>query len=404
MSNTLLTLNQITREAVRLFRNSNAFIGSIDRQYDDQFARDGAKIGNTLRIRLPNDFVVTTGTVAASPQNTVEPNTTLTLTNQDHVDVQYSSQDLTLSLQDYSERILAPMVNNLAGSVAANVMTGAESICNYISKTTSGSIVTPTANEWLLAGAALDLSSAPRGNRKAILDPYTQARTVSSLAGLFNPTGTVAKQFTTGEMMGPALGIQEWMSDQTVLKHTTGAYGTDGTVNGASQTGTTITVTALNGPLKKGDIITFAGVNQVNRITKLSVGTPAQFVLTADAAASATSLSIYPALIPGASGTVQYATVDVSPANGAAFTVVSKASEVYRKNFVMRPEAVTLATADLIMPKGVHDAARENYDGISMRMVSQYNVSSDQFITRLDVLYGWSWVRPEWACVVADAV
>jgi hypothetical protein len=318
--------------------------------------------------------------------------------------VQYSSQDLTLSLQDYSERILSPMVNNLAGSVAQNVMTGAESICNFIAAKNANAIVTPTANEWLLAGAALDLNSAPRGNRKAILDPYTQARTVSSLTGLFNPTGTVAKQFTSGEMMGPALGIQDWMSDQTVIKHTTGAYGTLGTVSGASQTGTAITTTALNGPLKKGDILTFAGVHQVNRVTKASVGTLQQFVVTADVAASATSIPIYPALIPAAGGTVQYATVDVSPASGAAIVVVNLASETYRKNFVMRPEAVTLATADLIMPKGVHDAARENYDGVSMRMVSQYNVSSDQFITRLDVLYGWQWVRPEWACIVADQV
>ena len=101
---------------------------------------------------------------------------------------------------------------------------------------------------------------------------------------------------------------------------------------------------------------------------------------------------------------MQYQTVTASPASGAVILCVNLAGEVYRKNFVMRPEAVTLATADLIMPKGVHDAARENYDGISMRMVSQYNVSTDQFITRLDVLYGWTWVRPEWACVVADLI
>lgn len=305
-------------------------------------------------------------------------------------------------MQDYSERILAPMVNNLAASVASNVMTGAESICNYISKTNAGAVDTPTANEWLLAGASLDQNSAPRGGRRAVLDPYTQARTVSSLAGLFNPTGTVAKQFTSGEMMGPALGIERWVSDQTVIKHVTGAYSTLGTVSGASQTGTSITTSALAGPLKKGDIITFAGVNQVNRLTKNSVGQLRQFVVTADVAASATSIPIYPALIPANSGPVQYQTVDASPANGAAITVVSQASEIYRKNFVLRPEAVTLATADLIMPKGVHDAARESYDGISMRMVSQYNVSTDQFVTRLDVLYGWQWVRPEWACVVAD--
>jgi len=348
--------------------------------------------------------VVTSGTVTASPQNTVEQNTTLTITNQDHVDLQYSSQDLTLSLQDYSERILAPAVNNLAAVVASNVMSGAESICNYVSKTTSGAVVTPTANEWLTAGAYLDQNSAPRGNRRAVLDPLTQARTVSSLAGLFNPTGTVSKQYTSGEMMGPALGIERWVSDQTVIKHVTGAYSTLGTVAGASQTGSTITVSALAGPLKQGDIITFAGTNQVNRLTKTSVGMLRQFVVTANVNTGATSIPIYPALIPANSGPVQYQTVDASPANGAAITVVNQASETYRKNFVLRPEAVTLATADLVMPKGVHDAARESYDGVSMRMVSQYNISTDQFITRLDVLYGWQWVRPEWACIVADAL
>lgn len=340
--------------------------------------------------------------MVASPQNTVEQNTTLTLTNQDHVDLQYSSQDLTLSLQDYSKRILAPAVNNLAAIVAGNVMGGAEGICNYVSKTSSGAVISPTANEWLLAGAYLDQNSAPRGDRTAILDPLTQARTVSSLAGLFNPTGTVARQYTSGEMMGPALGIQNWAADQTVLKHVTGAYSTLGTVSGGGQTGSTITTSALAGPLKQGDIITFAGVNQVNRLTRTSVGQLRQFVVTANVSGGATSIPIYPALTPGPN--VQYQTVDVSPAGGAAIAVVSQASEIYRKNFVLRPEAVTLATADLVMPKGVHDAARESYDGISMRMVSQYNVSTDQFITRLDVLYGWQWVRPEWACIVADAL
>ena len=317
--------------------------------------------------------------------------------------MQYSSQDLTLSLQDYSKRVLEPAINNLAAVVASNVMGGAESICNYVSKLSGSAVDTPTANEWLLAGAYLDQNSAPRGGRRAILDPLTQARTVSSMAGLFNPTGTVSRQFTSGEMMGPALGIEAWAMDQTVLKHTTGAYSTLGTVSGASQTGSTITTSALAGPLKKGDIITFAGVNQVNRLTKVSVGQLRQFVVTADVAGGATSIPIYPALIPASAGTpVQYQTVDASPANGAAITVVSQASEVYRKNFVLRPEAVTLATADLVMPKGVHDAARASYDGVSMRMVSQYNISTDQFVTRLDVLYGWQWVRPEWACVVAD--
>jgi hypothetical protein len=241
--------------------------------------------------------------------------------------------------------------------------------------------------------------SAPRADRKVILDPLTQARTVSSLAGLFNPAAGISKQYATGQMTN-ALGF-DWMMDQTVVKHTTGAYGTLATVNGGSQTGSTITVSALNGPLKKGDIISFAGVNSVNRITKVDTGQLAQFVVTADVAAAATSIPIYPALTPGA---VAYATCTASPANGAAITVVSKASEQYRKNFVFLPQAATMVTADLELPRGVHEAARATLDGTSMRMVTAYNVSTDQFITRLDILYGYQWVRPEWACVVPDVI
>ena len=357
-----------------------------------------------MRIRYPNDFTVTTSGVTAVPQNTNEQYTNLTLSRQDHVDLSYSSQDLSLSLDDFSKRVLSPAINNLAGTIASYVMGGAESICNYVSKTSAGAVVSPTANEWLTATAYLKMASAPKG-LKAVLDPLTQARTVSTLSGLFNPTGTVAKQYVDGEVLGPALGIGEWMTDQTVIKHTTAAYGILPTVNGASQSGSAITVTATTAPLNQGDIITFAGVYSVNRVTKSSNGTLAQFVVTAPVAIGATSIPIYPALIPPSGGNpVQYQTVTASPANGAAITCVNQASEVYRKNFVYSPAGVVLATGALEMPRGVHDAARESYDGVSLRMVSQYDITSDQFITRLDCLYGWTWVRPEWACIVADAL
>ena len=404
MSNTLLTLGGITREAIRLWKNTNAFLQNIDTQYDSSYARTGAKIGSQLRIRLPNDFTVRTGQ-AVSLNAISEVSTTLTMATQKGVDLELSSSERTLSMDDFSKRILAPAINNLAGDVAADIMSGAEAVCNFVSKTSSGSIVSPDSSTWLTAGAVLDTMSAPRGGRKAVLDPYSQARTVSSLSGLFNPTGTIAKQYVQGEVMGPALGIEEWMSDQTVIQHTTAAYGTLPTVSGASQTGNSITVSTTTAPLSKGDIITFAGVNAVNRITKVDIGQLAQFVVTANVATGSTSIPIYPALTPPSGGLpVQYQTVTASPANGAAISVVTTASEAYRKNLVYRPEAITMVTADMDLPRGVNDAAREAFDGISMRMVEQYAISSDQWITRLDILYGYLYVRPEWAVIVADLI
>lgn len=403
MSNSLLTINMITREAVRLWVNTNSFLQHIDTQYDDQFAVTGAKIGQSLRIRLPNDYTVRTGPVAQI-QDTAETSTTLTLATQKGVDVSFNSVERTMSLDDYSKRILAPAVNNLVGAVAADVMSGAEpGVSNLVGNfDAAGNLLKPTLETFLNAKALLSLRSAPTDSRKFILDPVTMARTVQNLTGLLNPATEISEQYRKGEVYN-AIGF-DWFEDQTVIKHTTGAYSSP-TVNGGSQTGTTLVVNALSGPLNQGDIITIAGVNAVNRITKVSTGQLQQFVVTTTAAAGATSLSIYPAIVPPSGGsTVQYQTVDASPANGAAIIPLTLASSVYRKNLAFCPDAVTMATADLELPKNMQETARERMDGVSMRMVTGFDIKSDQFITRLDVLYGYVWVRPEWAVVVADII
>lgn len=417
MANTLLTIGGITREAIRLFMNSNAFIGNIDKQYDPSFAKTGAKIGQQLKIRLPNDYVVSDGP-ALSVQDTNEQQTTITVATQRHVDTSFNSVDMTMSLDDYSEIILAPKINNLAGNIAATIMSGVTvaqgsfagtvvngvegGICNLVQNVDgAGNILSPTAETWLTAGASLDSNSAQVQNRKAILDSFTMARTVSSLSGLFSPATDISRQYKNARMYD-ALNF-EWFMDQTTIIHTTGSF-TAGTVNGANQTGTSLTVNAITGTLKKGDIITLASVNSVNRVTKVSQGALRQFVVTADVANAATAISIYPGIVPASAGNaVQYQTVDISPANSATILLVTPASGTYRKNFVYAKQAVTMVTADLEMPPNVR-GAREQMDGVSMRAVTQYVIGTDQTADRLDVLFGWLFVRPEWACVVADRV
>lgn len=309
-----------------------------------------------------------------------------------------------MSLDDYSERVLAPCINNLAGSIAADIMSGVEGgVCNLVSNTDSGgNIIHPILSTFLNAGASLDDNSAPTGRRKIVQSPRTQANTVASLTGLLNPITDISRQYTTGTM-SQAIGF-EWMMDQTVVNHTTGTFSA-GTVNGANQTGLTLTTNAITGTLALGDIITIANVNAVNRITKQSTGQLRQFVVTAAASTSATSISIYPAIVPPVGGNqVQYQTVDSSPANAAAITLATPASSTFRKNLAYTPEAITMATADLVLPnQGIVEGARESFDNISMRMITDYTIGTDQLITRLDVLYGYLYVRPEWAVIVADS-
>ena len=399
-TNNLLSIDQITNEAVRLFTQTNAFLRTVSRQYDDQFARTGAKIGSTLRVRLPNDYTVTTGP-SITPQGTNEQNTTLTVATQANVPISFGTAEKTMQMDDFSERVLAPAVNRLAAYVAADLMNVVNTSSNLVANLSGSTINSPQAAQWLQAGAALDQNLAPRMDRKIILDPVTQSRTISSLAGLFNPQVKIADQYETGIISRDTLGF-DWMYDQTTLVHTVGTFSAGGTVNGASQTGTSLTVNAITGTFTKGDVITIAGVYAINRLTGASQGQLRQFVVTANVATGATTIPIYPAITPAPAA---FNTVSNSPANSAVVSLVMPAGSQYRQNLAYFPEAFTLATADLEMPTaGVVQAARANFDGISLRMIEAYDVMSDSLITRMDILYGYAAIKPEWACVVADVV
>jgi hypothetical protein len=404
----LLTTLAITRLAVRLFKNSNDFIRNIDTQYSDEFAVEGAKIGDTLRIRLPNDYTVTDGP-ALSAQETNEQSTSLVVNTQRHVDTTFTAAQLSLSMQDFSERVAAPVMNNLAGNIAKTVMLGlAEGgVSNFVANTDgNGAIISPVAQTLLDAGALLTTRSAQRGNRTVTTHQNTMARLVGTMQGLFNPAPDISRQYRKA-MIYDALNFR-WFEDPTVLLHTTGTF-TAGTVNGAGQSGLTLTVNAITGTFKKGDIITIAGVNSVNRVTKQDDGVLQQFVVTADVATAATSVPIYPAIVapatsgPAAGQDVQYQTCASSPANGAALALVNTASEKYRKNIAYVPEFATLATCDLKLPTGNGQAARANSDGLALRVIRNfYNVQTDSFVDRVDCLFGYLAVRPEWAVALAD--
>lgn len=414
MANSLLTIDMITREAVRLFKNSNLFVMNIDTQYDAAFAVDGAKIGSTLRIRLPNDYVPTRGP-AMQLQDTTEQYTTLSVTDQVNIAVPFTTAERTMSLDDYAERVMAPLINNLAGEVAATVMEDAAvNAANFVSNTdaagftgpvAAGNIIQPTSDQFVLGNAVLDDNSADQMSRRMVADPTTDARTTITLQGLLNPATEISAQYRTGQMKA-GLGYEKWFRDQTVVRHTSGTFSAGGTINGAGQTGTDVDVNATTGTLKQGDIVEIENVNAVNRVTKRSLQKRRQFVITSDAASGATSLNIYPAITPAVGGNaVQYQTVDASPANGAVLYLTTKSGEVYSRCLAYVQKAITMATADLVMPrKAVEEAARAQYDGIAMRVLTDYLPGTDQLATRVDVLFGSLTTRPEWVCVVAGKI
>jgi hypothetical protein len=417
VANSILTPSMITRYSIRMFLNTNYFLQNISRQFESQFGIEGARIGAQLRIRYPNQYTVTDGP-AIAVQDTSEQQFLLTVATQRHVDVAFTSAETTLDVDDYMERIVLPRVNALAANVALQVMTNVATVVRNITANVdaNNNILPVTDSPFALARAILEENSAPnfgeQGMRKVALQPRSDTRVQLALRGLLNPVDSISKQYNSG-MMYEALQFR-WFEDQSVASHTTGTL-TTGTVSTAGQTGNVLAVTSLGGSLNAGDVITIAGVNAVNRANFANLGTLAQFVVTAPAAATATSISIYPPIIPPASAVPyaglpytpqQYQTVTASPAASAVITPFANASVTYRENIAYAPDAITLVVAPLWIPpneKGVIAAARHNYDTLSMRSLVCYEPSTDQPIDRLDILFGSGVPRPEWACQVADA-
>jgi hypothetical protein len=380
----------VTREALRILHQKLNFVGSINRAYDDSFAVKGAKIGNTLNIRLPNQYTVRTG-ATLSTQDTTETNVQLQVSTQKGVDLNFTSVDLTLSLDDFGKRILDPAMAVLAANIEADAMSMFKSVWNQVNNT--GAAI--TFNKVLQGRKILQDNLAPLGDRTCNLNTQDNIDLVDALKGLFQDSTNISKQYKEG-YMGRTGGF-DFMENTLWPSMTPGARA-NYVVNGANQTGSTLAVTTGTGTIKQGEVFTIAGVFRVHPETKNSTGVLQQFVVTADYAGGAGNVSIAPAIVT--SGATQ--NVSGSPANSAAITFAGTASTAHGISLAYHKDAFTFATADLVMPKGVDFSAREVQDGISMRIVRQYDIVNDKFPCRLDVLYGYSAIRPQLAVRLAN--
>jgi hypothetical protein len=385
MANALLSPTAVTREALRVLHQKLNFVGSVTRDYDDSYAKTGAKIGDSLKIRLPNQYTVRSG-ATLSAQDTTESSVTLQVATQKGVDLNFTSVDLTLSLDDFSKRILDPAMSVLAANIEADALSMYKQV--YQSIWNGGSAA--TYNKALDARVLLQRSLAPANERTALMDSLAMADVVKDTKTLFQDDASIAKQYKEG-YMGRAAGF-DWAENTLMPSHTRSAANGAYLVNGAAQTGATLTVdTGANAP-SEGDVITIAGVYSVHPETKVSTGVLQQFVI--GSGASTTSFPISPSIIT--SGATQ--NVSGSPADNAAVTFAGTASTAVQTALLFQKGAFAFATADLVMPQGVDFASRQVLDGISMRIVRAYDINNDKFPCRLDVLYGYKTLRAQLAC------
>ena len=393
MPNSILTPTAVTREVLRILHQTLNFVGNIKRDYDDSFAKSGAKIGDSLKIRLPNQYTVRTG-ATLSAQDTSEISTTLQVATQKGVDLNFTSVDLTMSLDDFSKRILDPAMSVLAANIEADALSMMLDV--YQNVNNIGSAI--TFGKLMSSRKVLNDALAPMDNNRSILlNTQDNVDLVDGLKGLFQDSAAIKEQYREGSM--GRTGGYDFYENTLIANHTTGtaAAATGYTVNGAvtANGSTAVTLAAGANTFKNGDVITFVGCNRVHPETKADTGVLQPFVVTADYAGGAGSLSFAPAIYT--SGGRQNV-VAAGIANGVAVAKIGGASAIYKPSLAFHKDAFAFATADLVMPQGVDFASRQVLDGISMRIVRQYDINNDKFPCRLDVLYGYKTIRPELAC------
>ena len=393
MSNSLLTIDMITRKALEILENNLVLTRTVNRQYDDSFAVEGAKIGSTLRIRLPDRALVTDG-AALQVQDDNEQYTTLTVSSQKHIGVNFTTAELTMQLDDFAERVLKPRISQLASSIDADVANSFKWIGNSVG--TPGT--TPATSLVLLqAQQKLNENAAVMSPRYATVNPAANAALIEGMKGLFNPVSAISKQFKNGMFGEGILGYDELNMSQSVKQFTTGTRTGTVTVNATVTTegATSMVLTGLSTTIvKAGDVFTVADCFAVNPQTRESTGSLFQFVCLEDVTASTTATVKVAAMY---SATQALATVDALPQSGKAVTFVGAANTQYPQNLIYHRDAIAFATADLLMPQGVDMASRQVHNGISLRVVRQYDINNDRLPCRIDVLYGYSVIRPQMA-------
>lgn len=403
MANTLLTPQIITNELLRRFKNNLGFAGAVRHEWDDRFAVKGGKIGDTLNIRVPVKFTASDGATLVV-QDVTEKSVPLVINKQKHVGFSFSSKDLTLTIDRFGDRYLDSAAVALANAVDVDGLTLAYQ-STYWAVGTPGTI--PNAlKTYNQAGAKLDKAACPFDTKRSVvISPDMQTEVVDALKGLFQSSVQIKQQYEKGRM-GTAAGF-DWIVDQNVRTHQVGPLGGTPLVNGAGQTGSSLVTDGWTAAaalrLRKGDIITIAGVYAVNPVSGDTLQDLMQFVVTADVSSDASGNATIP-ISPEIITSGPYKTVSAAPADNAAITVLGNANTLSPQGLAFHEEAFTLAMVPMELPQGVHMAARsiDRETGTAIRMVSQYDITNDLFVTRCDILYGWAVTIPHFSVRIAS--
>jgi len=391
MSNTLTTIDMVTRESLRIAHEKLAFIGTIDRSYDSSYAKTGAKVGDTLRVRNPNQYVRRKGSRVMDVQDQAETTQNVTVATQDGVDMKFNSAELSLSIDELSRRYIEPAVSVLVSGIEGDVLSAVtKDVYNYTGTTTE--VVGATDLDAVSqARAKLNRGLAPKENRCIQMDSVTMASVVGGGRALFHDGAQLSTAFKEG-YLGRFGGTNFYENDRTYF-HVSGADHTTVTVNDAAIASGDTSLTTAGGTWSVGDTFTIADVFEVHPETKASYATLQQFVVVTQ---STNDITFSPAYIT--TGAKQ--NVNALPVTGAAMVVYAGDGVDYQSNLMYQKDAFTFVTADLPIMDDAIRCVRRMQDGLSIRCWQGSDIRNDELLLRLDILYGYKTLRPAWACRV----
>jgi hypothetical protein len=410
MANTTLTADVVAKAALVVLDNELGVVNSFYRAHESEFSEtvNGYKKGQTISIRRPADFTVRSGSTM-DLQDVIEGKTTLTVDQQIGVDFEFSSTDMTLNMNDLSERVIKPAMTNIVNHMASDCLGQFyQGVYNWAG--TAGQTIN-SFSDFLKGPERLSEMAVPMDQRCAVLSPADYYAMVGAQAGLGSSDKLVNSAWANGELSNIA-GMQSVYMSQVTPTHTNGAaVDTNAVTDGNSQevsydtaknTWTQTLVTdgwGTSQSLPVGSVFTIAGVYMVNPKTKESTGILQQFVVTTTVTTNAnasndTNITISPPIIvSGPHQTVTYS----GNFDGLEINLVGAASTAYKQNLVYHKNAFSVAVVPMEMPQGSVNGSRRSYKGLSVRVIPVYDGINDVSKWRLDLLYGRKLIDPRLA-------
>jgi hypothetical protein len=402
MANTLLTIDMITKEALRLAHEKASFLGTINRQFDDSFGQDGGKIGDTLRIKLPSQYTRRQGSRVMDVQQAVETNTTVTTATQDGVDMRFNSRELSLDLNNFSKQHLEPAMATLVSGIESDVLQG----CTKKVFSVAGTAGTPPTDLAAVGEARAKMNKflAPKdGNRFIQMESITMGGLVNGVKNLYQDSAQIKEAFREGFIARTAMA--DYYENERVWSLTNSSDVTGTTDNPALVTdgGNSVDMHTTVAAPAVGSVFTIAGVYACHPETKAAFSFLQQFVVLTTAAGVPTiSPSTY---LTGARKNVSksdgtnLATTDF---DNKTLTFVGAASTSYVQNLMYHKDFATFVTAPLPIMAGAAKCVTQTYDGLSIRVWQDGDIRNDELLTRIDILYGYAVLRPQWACRITN--